>query len=308
MLGAVQAAAQGYPVKPVRIIAPYPPGGGVDTVARVVAAALSESFRVQAVVDNRPGASGRIGTELAAKAAPDGYTLLLGSVGPNAIVPAATPGLAYDAVRDFAPINLVASSGYALVVHPSLPPKSVREFIAFARAHPGRLDFASTGALGGPHLAGELLNSVARIAMVPVNYKGGTPQMVALVGGEVPVAFASLPTAMSFVTSGRIRALGVTSARRSPTAPSIPAIAESLPGYEVTQWWGVLAPAGVPGEIVNILHAAIAKAIQQPGARQQLLNAGAEPAGSTPEEFARHIGAEVAKWRKVIGAAGLKAE
>lgn len=301
-------AAQSYPAKPVRMIAPFPPGGGVDASARIIAQALSESLGQQIVIDNRPGASARIGTELAAKAAPDGYTLLLGSVGPNAIIPSAYRNLPYDGVKDFAPVSLVATSAYVLVVHPSLPAKSTRELIALARAQPGKLDFASTGNLGGPHLCGELFKSLAKLNIVHIAYKGGSPQMTALLSGEVSLAFASLPTAMPYVQVGRLRALGVTSAKRLATVPNLPAIAEVLPGYEVLQWYGVLAPAGTPREIIAKLHNEIARAVKTAKVREQFQRLGSDAASNTPEEFAAHIKAEIAKYGKLIKAAGIPVE
>lgn len=308
LAGGPAAAADNYPVRPMRMIAPYPPGGGVDTVARVISLALSESLRTPIVVENRAGASGRIGTELVAKAPADGYTLLLGSVGPNAVIPAVSSPQSDTSAAEFAPVSLVASSGYVLLVHPSVPAKSIKEFIVLAKARPGQLNYATTGSLGGPHLAGELFGHMAGIRIAPVNYKGGSPQMIAVIGGEVPAAFTSLPSAMSFVTSGKIRALGVTSGNRSPTAPDIPAIGETVPGYEVTQWWGVLAPAGTPKDIVQLLQQAIVRAVAMEKVKQQLLSAGAEPATNTPEQFGAHIQAEIAKWRRVAKATGLRPE
>lgn len=293
-------AADTYPEKPVRIIVPYPPGGGADTAARIIAQALSESMKQQFIVDNRPGASGRIGTELAAKALPDGYTLLMGNVGPNAIVPAAYPKLSYDAVKDFAPVSLVASSAYALVVHPSLPVKTLKDLIALAKSQPGRLDFASTGVLGGPHLAGELFKSLAHIDLLHVAYKGGNPQMTALLSGEVSLAFASLPTAMTLFKAGRVRVLGVTSPQRSHAAPDIPAISEILPGYAVSQWYGVLLPAAAPKDVVSALHKAIARAVATSKVKEQYFNAGADATSDTPQEFAAYIKSEIEKWRKVV--------
>jgi len=301
-------AAETYPAKPVRVIVPYPPGGGADTAARIIAQALSESMRQQFIVDNRPGATGRIGTELAAKALPDGYTLLVGNVGPNAIVPAAYSKLPYDAVKDFAPVSLVASSAYALVVHPSLPVKTLRELIALAKSQPGRLDFASTGLLGGPHLAGELFKSLAHVDLLHVAYKGGSPQMTAVLSGEVSLAFASLPTAMGLFKAGRVRVLGVTSAQRSHAAPEIPAIGEVLPGYAVSQWYGVLLPAGAPKEVVSALHQAIAQAVATPKVKEQYFKAGADATSNTPDEFAAYIKSEIDKWRKVVQSAHIPLE
>ena len=304
----VTLAAIVYPTKPARMIVPYPPGGGADTAARIICQALSESMGQQFIIDNRPGASGRIGTELAAKAPPDGYTLLLGNVGPNAIIPAAYSNLPYDGVKDFTPVSLVASSAYALVVHPSLPVKSVKDLIALARSRPGHLDFASTGTLGGPHLSGELFKNLAHVDFVHVAYKGGSPQMTALLSGEVSLAFASLPTAMTLVKAGRLRVLGVTSAKRANAAPDIPAIGEFLPGYEVSQWYGVLLPAATGRDIVSALHQAIAKAVSLPKVKEQYFKAGADATSATPEQFAAYIKNEIGKWRKVVQSAHIPLE
>jgi len=306
-LAALPAAAQTYPTKPIRIIAPFPPGGGIDASARITAQALTESLGQQVVVDNRAGASGRIGTELAVKAPPDGYTLLMGSVGPNAVIPAVQPKLPY-AVSDFTPVSLVAIADYLLAVHPSLPVKSVKELIALARANPAKLDFSSTGNLGGPHLAGELFKILAKVDMVHVPYKGGAPQITALIGGEVSLAFASLPTALGHVKAGRLRALGLTGAKRNSALPGVPAIAEILPGYEVTQWYGVLVPAGTPKDIVSRLHGEIEKAVKTQKVREQLSNFGFEAASSTPEQFAAMIQSEMEKWSRVVKTARLPLE
>lgn len=306
-LAASPTAAQSYPAKPIRIIAPFPPAGGIDASARIIGQALADSFGQQVVVDNRAGASGRIGTELAAKATPDGYTLLMGSVGPNAVIPAVQPKLSY-AVSDFTPVSLVAISEYLLVVHPSLPVKSVKELSALAKSRPGKLDFASTGNLGGPHLAGELFKVLAKVDMVHVPYKGGAPQMTALIGGEVSLAFASLPTALGHVNARRLRPLGVTGSKRNRSLPDVPAIAEFLPGYEVTQWYGVLVPAGTAKDIVSRLHGEIAKAVKTPKVQEQLTHFGFEGASNTPEEFAAMIQAEMEKWGKVVKAARLPFE
>ena len=304
---AMPAAAQSYPTKPIRIIAPFPPGGGIDASARITAQALTDSLGQQVVVDNRAGASGRIGTELAVKAPPDGYTLLMGSVGPNAVIPAVQPKLPY-AVSDFTPVSLVAIADYLLAVHPSLPVKSVKELIALARNNPGKLDFSSTGNLGGPHLAGELFKMLAKVEMVHVPYKGGAPQTTALIGGEVSLAFASLPTALGHVKAGRLRALGLTGSKRNSALPGVPAIAEFLPGYEVTQWYGVLVPAGTPKDIVSRLHGEIEKAVKTQKVREQLTNFGFEAASNTPEQFAAMIQSEMEKWGRVVKTAGLPLE
>ena len=303
-----QSFAQPYPAKPLRLIAPYPPGGGVDAAARIVAQALTDRLGQQVVVDNRGGASGRIGTEIAAKAPADGYNLLLGSVGPNAIIPGAYPKLPYDGVRDFAPVSLVAESDYVLAVHPSVPVKSVKDLIALARARPGQIAFASTGNLGGPHLAGELFKQLANVNMVHVPYKGGGPAVTSILSGETSLTFGSAPTVVPHGNAGRLRLIATTGAKRSTTLPKLPTVAETLPGHEVTQWYGILAPAGTPSDIIASLNAEIVKALSDPKVVQQLERVGADAVSTTPQAFAAHIKAEIAKWGKVVKTSGIPLE
>lgn len=307
LLAAATARAD-YPDRAVRIIAPFPPAGGVDAAARVIGEALGRELGQGFVVENHPGASGRIGTELAAKAAPDGYTLLLGSVGPNAIVPAAYTDLNYDAVKSFAPISLVGTSAYALVVPASLGIRSAGDLIALAKAKPGQLNFASTGNLGGPHLAGELFKSLAGIDVVHVPYKGGAPQIQALLSGEVAFAFTSLPTVAPHAKAGKVRVLAVTGTQRSRELPDVPTMGEVIKSYEVVQWYGLLAPAGTPDAVVNKVQAAVARALADPQVRDRLLRLDAEPTSNSPQAFAQLIQSEVAKYRGVIQKAGIKAE
>ncbi len=302
------AGAQAYPAKPVRIVSPYPAAGGVDVLARVVAQRFGETLGQQFVVDNRTGASGRIGTEIAAKSPADGYTLLLGTIGPNAIIPAVDPKLAYDAVRDFAPISLIAVSDYMLVVHPSLPVKSVADLIKLARSKPGEIVYASTGTLGAPHLAVELMKHMAKIDMVHVPYRGGSPAITSVVAGETSLMFASGLTGMAHVKAGRVRALGVSGAKRSEHYPGMPVIAEALPGFAVSQWYGLLAPAGTPAPIIALLHAETVKAVASPAVKQQILNQAADPVHSTPEEFAALIRSDIEKWKRVLKSVTIKAE
>lgn len=298
--------AQTYPVKPVRIIVPYPPGGGADTAARIIAQALTENTKQQFIVDNRPGASGQIGTELAARAAPDGYTLLLGNVGPNAILPASGVKIPYDAITDFTPVSLVAVSEYALTVHPSLPVKSVQDLITLAKSRPNQVAFGSTGIAGGPHLAGELLNNLAGIQLLHVAYKGGGPVMTALLSGEVPVSFSTLPTVLPFRASGRLRIVAVTGLRRSPFASDIPAISETIPDYEVTQWYGVLAPAKTDPAIVSILNLEIAESVARDNTKQRFALSGAAATSTTPAAFQQLIQSEVQKYKKIFASAPIK--
>jgi tripartite-type tricarboxylate transporter receptor subunit TctC len=301
-------ALAAYPERPVRIVSPFPPGGGVDIVARIVGQMLTDALGQQAIVDNRPGASGRIGTEIVAKAAPDGYTLLLGSVGPNAIVPAAYSNLPYDAIKDFAPVSLVADAAYVLVVHPSLPAKSLKDLIALARAKPGSLTFASSGALGGAHLSGEFLKYLTKTDMLHVPYKGAAQAMSDLLGGQVVMTYAAIPGAVPHIKSGRLRALGVTGPKRSAALPDVPAIGEVVNGFAVSQWYGVLAPAATPRDVVTRLGTEIAKGLKQPAVRTRLVQTGADPVGSTPEQFAAHIQKEIATWRDVIRNSGVALE
>lgn len=305
-LAAAQAAAQAYPARPVRIIAPYPPGGGADTAARVIAQALSENLKQQFIVDNRPGASGQLGTDVAARATADGYTLLLGNVGPNAILPASGARIPYDAIADFSPVSLVAVSEYALTTHPSLPVRTVKELVAFAKARPGQIAFGSTGVAGGPHLAGELFASMAGIKLLHVPYKGGSPVMAALLSGEVAVSFSTLPTVLPFRANGKLRVVAVTGPKRSPFAPAVPAVAETLPGYEVTQWYALFAPAKTDPAIVNALSAEIAKAVARETVKQQFAASGATATSTTPAALRTLVQADIDKYRKVFASGAVK--
>lgn len=299
-LSASSVCAQGFPAKPVRVITPYPPGGGADSAARLIAQALSETLGQQFIVDNRAGASGQIGTEAAARAPADGYTVLLGSVGPNAILPASGAKLPYDALKDFAPISLVAISEYGLVVHPSLPVKTVRDLIALAKPRPDQISFGSTGVAGGPHLAGELMNSLTGIRMLHVPYKGGAPVMAALLGGEVSVSFSTLPTITQHRENGRLRLIAVTGPRRAASVPDVPTIAEVIAGYEVTQWYGLLAPAGTDASITGALNAGTVKAVATDRVVKSFQAAGATATSTTPDAFRQLIQTEIEKWSKVF--------
>jgi tripartite-type tricarboxylate transporter receptor subunit TctC len=293
------ALAQGYPSKPIRLIVPFPPGGGTDFSARILAQALAEGPGWQLVVENRPGATGRIGTEVAAKAPPDGYTLLAGTAGPNAILPGAGARLTYDAVNDFTPVTLVDSVDYVLVVHPSLPVKTVRDLIALARGQPGRVTFASAGNLSVGHMAGELFKHYAKVDMVHIAYKGGGPAVIATVSGETSLYFGGT-SIVEQSKAGKLRAVASTGTKRSRVFPELPTVGETLPGYSIAQWVGVLAPAGTPREIIAALHATIAKVLLAPKVTEQFANAGSERIASTPEEFSAHIRTEIAKWQQVL--------
>lgn len=301
------ALAQTYPGKPVRLIVPFAPGGGSDLVGRVLAQKLGPQLGQQVVADNRAGAGGRIGTDLVAKAAPDGYTLLLGTSSVMVSAPALYAKLPFDMPRDFSTISLVAFTTYALVAHPSVPAKSVRELIVLAKSRPGRLTYASSGAGGHSHLAGELLSSLAGIKMIHVPYKGSSPGTVSVMAGETDLMFSNVLPALPAVRSGRLRALGITSLKRSELLPEVATVAESgLPGFEVLQLYGLLAPAGTPREIVKRLNEETARAMQAADIKSRLLADGSEVSVSTPEEFEKTIVAEIGKWTKVIKQAGIK--
>ncbi len=302
------ALSQQYPARAIRLIVPFPPGGGTDTMARVVAPRLSEFLGQQVVPENRGGAGANIGAEVAAKSAPDGYTLMLATIS-NAIGVSFYSKLNYDLVRDFATITQLATTPHILVVHPSVPVKTVRDFIALAKARPDQLAYSSSGTGSAAHLAGELFNSLAGVKTTHVAYKGGGPSMIALVGGEVSVAFATMPSAIGYVRAGRLRGVAVTTDRRSPSTPELPTIAEAgVTGYEAGSWYGLSVPAGTSKEIVARLHAETIKVLAVPEVKERLFNAGFEIVTSTPEQFAAFTRSEIQKWAKVVKSAGLKAD
>jgi tripartite-type tricarboxylate transporter receptor subunit TctC len=294
------ASAQPYPAKPIRLIVPFTPSGGTDASARILAQALTDDAGWRFVVENRPGASGRIGTELAAKAPADGYTLLVGSVAPNAIIPSAVSNLPYDAVRDFAPISLLVTSDFILAVHPSLPARSVKDMVALARSKPGEINFSSVGNISGSHMTGELLKQLAKINIVHVAYKGPGAAVIAVLSGEVSFYFGSGPTLTPHANAGRLRLLASTGSKRSQFNPGLPTVSETVPGHESTQWFGILAPAGTSKEIISKLHGAIAAAARTPKVVEQFAAVGSESIGSSPAEFAAFIKAEMTKWGKVV--------
>jgi tripartite-type tricarboxylate transporter receptor subunit TctC len=297
--------AQTYPTKAVRLISPFPPGGGTDAVARVMAGALTEQLGQQVIVDARGGASGRIGVELAAKSAPDGYTMVVGNVIPLAMLPSAV-NVSYDALRDFAPISLMALTDYTLTVHPSLPVRTVKELLALARKRPGELTYASSGNFSGPHLSGELLNMLGKVKLLHVPYKGTGPAALAVMSGETTMMFGTGPSVVPHMKAGKLIGLATTGLKRSN--PDLPTFNEILPGYEVTQWYGLLLPAGTPKDIVDRLHKETVRAIGYPKVAQVLTNLGTQPVTSTPDEFRAFIKSEAEKWGKVIRTAGLKGE
>jgi tripartite-type tricarboxylate transporter receptor subunit TctC len=303
------AHGQTYPARTVRLVVPFAPGGGSDLVGRLLAQKLAPLLGQQVIVDNRAGAGGRIGTELVAKAAPDGYTLLFATSSVMATAPALYPKLPFEMPKDFSPVSLVAYTAYVLVVHPSVPAKSVKGLIALAKSQPDRLTYASSGAGGPAHLSGELFSSMAAVKMIHVPYKGSSPGTLAVVAGETDLMFSNTLPALPPVKSGRLRPLGVTTLQRSPLMPGVPTVAESgLPGFEVQQLYGVLAPAGTPREIVRRLNQEVAKVMQTEDTRSRLLADGSEAMVSTPEEFEKAITAEIGKWTKVIRQAGIKEE
>jgi tripartite-type tricarboxylate transporter receptor subunit TctC len=304
---AAGACAQSYPAKSIRFVAPFPPGGPADILARTIGQSLAESWGQQVVIDNRAGAGGNIGSELVAKAPPDGYTLLMGFVGTHAINGSLYRDMPFDPVRDFEPVALVAMVTIILVVHPSVPVKSVKELIALARQRPGELTFGSPGNGTPQHLAGELFNTQTGVKMSHIPYKGAVPALTDLLGGRLSLIFSSMPPALPHVQSGKLRALGVTSGTRSHAAPDVPTIAQSgLPGYEVINWYGVLLPAKTPREIVAKLNAEIVRIMQLPAVKERLAAQGAETFTSTPEKFATYIKAETEKWAKVVKFSGAK--
>lgn len=307
-LATVSAAlAQNYPTRAIRIVVVSTPGGSVDTMARSVGPKLAERWNQQVLVDNRPGAGGAIAAELVAKSPPDGYTLIMGTVASFATNVSLRKSLPYDPVRDFAPITLVATQNLMLLIHPSIPARSVKELVALAKKQPGKLSFASAGNGTGGHLSGELFKMLARIDMLHVPYKGVQPALVDVVGGQVSMTFASIISAMPQVTGRRLIPLAVTGAQRSPAAKELPTMIEAgVNGYESATWYGLLAPAGTPTDIVNKLNAEVVAALKNPDMHDRLSKEGADPVGNSPAEFAKHIQAEIDKWRKVIKAAGIQ--
>jgi tripartite-type tricarboxylate transporter receptor subunit TctC len=303
------AAAQTYPAKPVRLIIPFSAGGGTDIFARLIGRKLQESMGQSFVPDNRAGASGIIGCELVARAAPDGYTLLMGTTGTHTTNPAIYAKLPYDPLKDFEPISLVAESPFVLLVHPSLPAKTVKELIAFAKTRPGQLTYGSSGIGSSSHLGFELFNLMAGIKGVHVPYKGLAPAMTDTAAGQLVMTWNSITASAEFIRSKRVRALGIGSKERSALMPEIPTIAEAgLPGYELGSWYGMFAPANTPRAIVGQLHAEIVKAIGDPSLKQQFSALSAEAVGSTPEEFRAVLQKDLVKWAKVAREANVKAE
>lgn len=303
LIGVVAPAAhaqESYPARPVKIIVPYPPGGTTDLLARAVAARLTESLKQSFVVENRGGASGAIGTVAVARSPADGYTLLMATISTHGINPAMGQ-VPYDPVKDFQPITDVADTPNVLSVSMSTPYKTLADVLAAARATPGAITFGSTSPGGSPHMSGELLKAMTGVDLLHVPYKGAGPMLTDLIGGQIQLGFDNLPSSMPHIRAGKIRPIAVTTPERWPGAPEIPTIAESgVPGYEVSAWFGLLAPAGTPKPIVDLLQRSVAQALEQPEMSKQLFELGAKPVGSTPEAFAAMIDRELQKWRKVV--------
>jgi tripartite-type tricarboxylate transporter receptor subunit TctC len=308
-INATPVVAQNYPTKPIRFVVAFPPGGGTDILARTIGQKLGERFGQQVIIDNRGGAGGNIGTDIVAKAIPDGYTILMGSVGPLSINASLMGKLPFDPIKDLAPVTLCDATPNVLVLNPAVAANSVKELIALAKSRPGQLIFASSG-LGTPaHLAGELFDTLAGVKMVHVPYKGGVVALTDLMAGQVQLMFSTMPPALPHIKAGKLKALAVTSARRSPAAPELPTIAEAaLPGFEATTWHGVVVPARTPAAIIAKLNAEIVKILHSRDVRERLSSQGAEPVGDTPEEFAAYIRAETVKWAKVVKESGARAD
>ncbi len=302
---ALPAGAQSYPAKPIRVVVPFPPGGPTDIVTRLMAPKMAESLGQQVVVDNRGGAGGAIGTEQVAKSAPDGYTLVMGTIGGLAVAKSLNPKLGYDTLRDLTPITQSVSVTSVLVVHPSVPAKNVRDLLALAKKG-SKLNYASSGNGTITHLAGELLKLMAKVDITHVAYKGGAPALVALVSGEVDMSYENSLIITPHIKSGKVRGLAVTSAKRSALLPDLPTVGETLPGYSASGWYGLLAPAGTPKPVITRLHAEAVKALRAPDVVDKLSSQGAEPVASSPDEFAAFIRSETDKWANLVKVANMR--
>jgi tripartite-type tricarboxylate transporter receptor subunit TctC len=306
---ALPVSAQTYPDRPIRLVVPFPPGGGSDITGRTIAQKLGEALGQQIIVDNRGGAGGNIGTDIVAKAAPDGYTICMALSGPFSINGSLMGKLPFDPLKDFALITLAGATPNLLVAHPSVPAQSVKELIALAKASPGKLNFASSGVGTPAQLAGELFNTMAGVKLVHVPYKGAAPALTDLLAGQVQLMFSTMPPALPQVKAGKLKALAVTSAKRSLTTPELPTIAEAaLPGFEAITWYGMAAPAGTPAAIVKKLNAEVVKLLHLPEVKERLLATGTEASGTSPEEFAAYIKSEIVKWAKVVKASGARVD
>jgi tripartite-type tricarboxylate transporter receptor subunit TctC len=302
------AAAQAYPAKPVKVVVPFPPGGGVDTLARIVQPKLAEGLGQPVIVENKAGATGQIGVDSVAKSPADGYTVLIGSPGAMSVAPGLNPKLPYNPVRDLAPVTQGVLISNVLVINPSLPAKNVAELIALARSQPGRLTFASGGQGSSPHLSGELFKLLARVDILHVPYKGTAPALNDVVGGQANMFFSD-PSGLNLVKAGKLRALAQTAATRSPSIPDLPTIAESgVPGYNATNWYGFFVPAGTPANVIARLNAELVKSLNAPEVKSKLVAAGMDPAPSTPRELGNFLKEDIARWAEVIKAAKVRLE
>ncbi len=307
-LAAAAANAQDYPARPVRLVVPYAPGGPVDIVARITAQKLSEALGQQVIVDNRAGAGGNIAVESVARAAPDGYTLLMGANGTNAINPSLYKKLSVDPEKDLAPVSMVATSAMILVVHPSLPVAGVKQLVALARAKPGAITYASSGSGSTAHLSSELFKSMAKIDLLHVPYKGAGPALTDLVAGQVQTMITAVSSTLPYVKAGRLKALAVSSEKRLALLPELPTIAEQLPGYEVTTWYGVFAPTGTQRPVIDKLNQTLVRVLVTPDAQARLAAVGADAHTNAPEQFAQAVRKERAKWAKIIRESGARAD
>ncbi len=303
----IAQGAASYPSKAIRVVVPFAAAGTTDIVARAVGAEMTKAWGQSVLVENRPGAGGNLGSDIVAKAAPDGYTLLVGAVSPQAINVSLYPDIPYNVMRDFEHISLLAAVPNVLEVHPSVPVRTVKELIDYAKARPGQLSYASSGSGTSIHLSAELFKSMTGTEMVHVPYKGSAPAVIDLLAGRVQLMFDNLPSSLSQIKAGKLRAIAVTSARRAATLPDIPTIAEAgLPGYEATSWFGMHAPAKTPRDIIGKIHGTVSRALKSPDMHERLTSQGAEPVGNTPEEFSAFVQAEIQKWAKVVKASGAK--
>jgi tripartite-type tricarboxylate transporter receptor subunit TctC len=305
---AAQPAPEKYPTKPIRLIVPFPPGGGSDAIARAISTRLTEAFGHQVVVDNRAGANGIVAAEIAATSLPDGYTLFIANVGSHAINPAMYKQLPYDPIRDFTPVGSLGQTPNVLAAHPSTPANSVSELIALAKSRPGKLNYGSTGVGSSQHLSGVMFGTAFGLDWIHVPYKGIGPAVVDLLSGQIPLAFATTPAVVQHVRNGKLKALAVTSLKRSSSLPNVPTVAETLPGFSATSWWGIAGPAKMPANVVNILNAEMVKALNTASMKEQMDRQGVETFPGTPAEFAALIQTERTKWAKVVKDSGATAE
>ena len=305
---APHAAAQPYPAKPIRIVAPFPPASVADILARPIAQKMNETWGQPVLVDNRTGAAGNVGSELVAKSPPDGYTLLLGTIGTNAVNAALYAKLPYHVLKDFAPISQVATSYLLLVMHPTVPVRTVKDMIALAKSRPGQLNFGSAGVGTSPFLAGEMFKVMAGVSISHVAYKGSPQSAIDLVAGRLDLIFANSTAVLPFLRANRLRLIAISAAKRDPATPDVPTISETIPGFEVAPWWGLLAPAGTPREIVTRLHSETVRILALPDVKSHYANLGMTAVSSTPEQFSAYIQSETLHWAKIVKATGIKAE